>query len=317
MENIVFDSVSQYTHIVKGLDIAATQTSNGRFHGQQRSLTMSKLTISTRSFNTSLSIQARVKKDEFTFLLPRDSTRMYANCVEVNPHKIYMCSSEQEIFFNVRSEYQSIQICISTSNLLQYINIDELVKLTSLLQNNTIELPHHYQYKQQLYAFIENLLLHHERYNEQALFDAEEYILNALRTLLSPALNGQLKITESYSTRKAIIKRALDYIHKDQKLQITIPELASVCFCSIRSLEYAFRAILQLSPKKYLILRRFQLIREILMSSTNIQVNEILDQFGIINHGRFANDYFRFFGEYPSQSKGSALERYPSTTLTN
>ena len=107
-------------------------------------------------------------------------------------------------------------------------------------------------------------------------------------------------------TRLAIVNRALAYIHDNNFLNITTSELAKVSCCCLRSLEYAFKSILSMTPKQYLIKRRLQLIHSTLKFKSNSSINEILNGYRVSNHGRFAQDYFKFYDEYPYQTHNNS-----------
>ena len=85
---------------------------------------------------------------------------------------------------------------------------------------------------------------------------------------------------------------------------MTIPDLAEASFCCARSLEYAFKSILSMPPKQYLIKRRLQLIHTILKNPNSMSISEIIEKFGVVNQGRFAKDYFKFYKEYPHKTRG-------------
>nr|WP_252727361.1 helix-turn-helix domain-containing protein [Colwellia sp. C2M11] len=84
---------------------------------------------------------------------------------------------------------------------------------------------------------------------------------------------------------------------------MTIPELAKASFCCVRTLEYSFKQIIGMTPKQYIITRRLQQIHITLKEDKTKTIAELTKSYGIVNQGRFAQDYFKFFNEYPSDTK--------------
>jgi len=44
------------------------------------------------------------------------------------------------------------------------------------------------------------------------------------------------------------------------------------------------------------------------MSEGKLPVNEVIKNFGIVNQARFVNDYFKFYNEYPQQTREKRLD---------
>ncbi len=73
---------------------------------------------------------------------------------------------------------------------------------------------------------------------------------------------------------------------------------------SLRTLEMAFRACMDMPPARYLRLLRLNRVRERLlaMEPGEGQVGQVALDFGFSQPGRFAGEYRRLFGELPSES---------------
>ena len=85
---------------------------------------------------------------------------------------------------------------------------------------------------------------------------------------------------------------------------ISVKDLSRAAGVSVRTLQYAFREYMGVSPKAYIQSMRLNAVRKVLRSSrpgTNC-VADVANQLGFWHMGQFAADYRRLFGENPSET---------------
>jgi transcriptional regulator GlxA family with amidase domain len=134
-----------------------------------------------------------------------------------------------------------------------------------------------------------------------AIQDGENEIIHAVLDIFSSINNS---ITHHNPNKYVTtIKRALDYIELRDCRDISIPDLAKHSCSSIRNLEYGFNSILGLSPKQYMITRRLHSIKDELINQSETSIKDVLNNYGVINHGRFSKDFYSLFGIYPKELK--------------
>ena len=124
--------------------------------------------------------------------------------------------------------------------------------------------------------------------------------------------NSQARPRPAAGTRARGLKRALDRLRSAPLDSVNFPELCESAGVSRRTLEYAFRDQLGMSPQQFLRLRRLHRVRRELMwaSEASTTVTQLAHAHGFVDLGRFAGAYFSRFGERPSQTlRGSPPER--------
>jgi len=101
----------------------------------------------------------------------------------------------------------------------------------------------------------------------------------------------------------AATNRTLQYIEAHMVDRPTIRDLSKVAGVSRRTLEYAFRRQLDISPKSFMNQQRLTLVRRDLRQlSTEKSIADIANRWGYWHMGQFARDYQRQFGELPSHT---------------
>ncbi len=106
------------------------------------------------------------------------------------------------------------------------------------------------------------------------------------------------------SKRATAVQQAVCFIERFAHQSITISDLASELKVSPRTLEYAFRESLGVTPKAYLMSYRLNKVRRQLRASkaNQIKIADIANHWGFWHMGQFARDYQEFFSELPSET---------------
>jgi len=148
---------------------------------------------------------------------------------------------------------------------------------------------------------------------EPALFDehAKERVAaqnELLETLLATLrVADDFEFTRSDRTRQAqslIVKTAEDYAMSQFSDRLYVTDLCKVAAVSERTLEYAFKEIMGLTPVTYLTRLRLHRVRQALLAappgSTTVTTEAL--NWGFWHFGEFSRAYKECFGELPSET---------------
>jgi AraC-like DNA-binding protein len=306
MIDIIYSSIEDYLKKATELGMYATQLSSGKFLCCQKELKLPKLIIGNRYVSTSLLYQFTLKQDCFYIAIPKGNAGMLVNGQQIELNQLLVFTVEQEMLISIPQHYCSHYIIIPTVKLAKYFDEGDIALFKNatrqqIIGNNVCIQSENNQ--KHLCSLIETLLTESKVLSYQGVLDTQETIIELLCKLLAFSLPLAQQNNISRTRSLAIVNRALSHIHKNDAINITSPELADISFCSLRNLEYAFKSVLRITPKQYLIKRRLQLIHLALKSGRNLIISKVIKNFGIANEGRFAQDYFKFYNEYPHQTR--------------
>ena len=148
---------------------------------------------------------------------------------------------------------------------------------------------------------------------QPALFDeqakervaAQDELLETLLATLRVA--DDFESTRSDRTRQAqshIVKTAEDYALAQTGERLYVTDLCRVAAVSERTLEYAFKEIMGLTPVTYLTRLRLHRVRQALLAatpgSTTVSIEAL--NWGFWHFGEFSRAYRECFGELPSET---------------
>jgi AraC family ethanolamine operon transcriptional activator len=117
--------------------------------------------------------------------------------------------------------------------------------------------------------------------------------------------------------RRQGLRRALEYLRTADVSRASVAHLCRVARVSERTLRYAFRDELDLSPLAFLRRSRLHAARRELMNAEGAvpRVTDVANRQGFLELGRFAADYRRLFGELPSETLAHRRAVAPSPLL--
>lgn len=308
MTNLEFYSIDEYRKGLINMEVYATQLSSGLFSCAQRQFQLPKIVIGDQLINTSMQFHAEITQDCFYIVIPRKGV----DGVSVNGQNLLIdqplvFKQYQEMLVRLPKHYpKHYVIVISSEELGRYYGNDNINILKERLEYQYFDKPafsNDMNTLVKLSMIIDSLLIKGGILNYQAVMDAQETIIHLLCDFLTLS-STNFSISNIKKTRQLeIVNRALNYMNKTNNLKLTIPELAKVSFCCVRSLEYSFKQIIGMTPKQYIITCRLQDIHTTLKVDKTKTIAELTNRHGIVNHGRFAQDYFKFFNEYPNDTK--------------
>lgn len=124
--------------------------------------------------------------------------------------------------------------------------------------------------------------------------------VEACFTELGPVLPDQ-----SMSRRGEVVYRAIQHVEESQ-VATSAWEMAQAAGVSQKTLEVAFREVMDMTPGKYLVIRRLNAARRALVSADRAKasVTDVALEYGFTHLGRFAKNYRQLFGEAPSKTLG-------------
>lgn len=126
-----------------------------------------------------------------------------------------------------------------------------------------------------------------------------EIVLGLVAHIELPECRSQ---PERESRRRRGFARAIEAIRYGDLSTLDLPTLCTTAGVSTRTLEYAFRENLGISPGAFIRLLRLHTLRRTLVASAagESTVTELAYHLGFTQLGRLARDYRRVFGEVPS-----------------
>lgn len=132
----------------------------------------------------------------------------------------------------------------------------------------------------------------------------EDQLLQALADSLYNVENGREQQARGLANRRRHVDSARNYIEEHLEEAISIGRVAEHVNVTTRTLEFAFRDVLGVTPFQYLRCRRLNRIRKQLVGDSlkNRTIAWLAYENGFNHLGNFARDYKILFGELPSQT---------------
>lgn len=131
-----------------------------------------------------------------------------------------------------------------------------------------------------------------------------ELLERLLATLRVAAERGHGPINRTREERSRIVRAAEDYAMAQVDDHVYLTDLCKAAGVGERTLEYAFKAVMGMTPMSYLTRLRLHRVHEALLSaprdSTTVTAEAL--NWGFWHLGEFSRDYKKCFGESPSET---------------
>lgn len=303
--DITFNSIDDYSDAIKEFDLEAIQASAGIYINHHQIVDLPKIQLGLRSMSCATIHNGVLLQDAFYIVIPKENLQTYVNGKIVGLSQFFIIKPNEEVSTVFAADFSATIMCIPVTSLAEYIDEQSLMLLnqySELLRHEAVAPKNINTLNAKLNSIICFIVKNHQVLSNQSLEDAQESVFALLNEFLFSMLEQKGTIKTNRNNHYEIVKRAFSYIKGKEQINITIPELTNVCFCSTRNLEYAFKSIVKMTPKQFLIKRRLNLIHNMLNQNPTILIRDIVKSFGIINIGRFSNDYYQMFGQYPRET---------------
>lgn len=259
-----------------------------------------ELTLFYRKENLANLTVINQQNDQYLLILP--FSNLTVNGIKHKPNELLAFCPGDTAYCLLDDDFACIGMSFSTKQALNYVSHSALSKLQvygqSLLAFNKASL--------NFELFIDYLIKVCEPLSSAQNNSKVLNHLTVSKSLFARLVDSfpQQESVKSVNhkpnqTRKTIVERAFNYLMTLDKTNVPIPELAGQCYCSVRSLEYAFKSILLMTPKQFLTIRKYHLVRSSIKQQKVDSIKSLIQQFGLTNQGRFRLQYEELFGESP------------------
>ena len=129
--------------------------------------------------------------------------------------------------------------------------------------------------------------------------------LTTLRTFPSTAW-FEPTVEDRNDARPETLRRAIAYIESHPDEDVTVADVAAAARVTVRAVQLAFRAHLDMTPMAYH--RRVRLAHahdELVASDGDVSVADVATRWGFYNPGRFSAQHQQLYGELPHQTLGA------------
>jgi AraC family ethanolamine operon transcriptional activator len=292
------------------LDQDAVQLQSMPLRARQVIVRLDSAAVVFHSTNLRVRTRTSVRKGLLGYVTFGPQAKGTVNGLPVSPGLMLVAEPESEARFVADAGWESITFLIPPQDISTH--------LTARQRESEFHLPHGVETLQvneekvhRLFAWGKRLVdtaarqpaLFNERKEERGAAQAE--LLETLLATLRVA--NDFEPTRSDRTRQAyslIVKIAEDHalLHTGENLHVT--DLCTVAGVSERTLEYAFREVMGLTPVTYLIRLRLHRVRQALLTATHgsTTVSAEALNWGFWHFGEFSRAYKDCFGELPSDT---------------
>ncbi|MBV1916179.1 MAG: helix-turn-helix transcriptional regulator [Pseudomonadales bacterium] len=302
-----FDGFEKFIESLYGYDIEVQQLDNGFFTATSQQIVSGNILVSNLMTTRCIEVKGNPPPKLRTFGIPDEKCLPFIwrnQHSDGNTIQIYRDTTEMEMV--TQPFFSAIDLSIPEDTLNQQCQTLGLPELDTLLGDNEMLTCKPDSMRRLRNALRRVCLILGADPSLISTKGIQQEIECELPLLLLNALSSaeQQQGLASPGKRHSTLKKAVDYIKEFSNTPITLNNLCDETQVSARTLQHAFTDHFGMTPKAYLRVQRLNNARKQLFSSMpdNDQVTDIAYRNGFNHMGQFSADYYKLFGELPSET---------------
>ena len=292
------------------LDIDAVQLQSIPFRARRVTVGLEASAVLYQSTNLRLRTRTHVRKDLLAYVTFGARARGTVNGLAVRPGLMLAVEPGAEVTFVTDAGWESITFLIAPAEVSAHLAARQrerefhLPRGVEMLQVDPGQVRRLFDWGKRLtQAGARAPAPFNELKEERQAAEADllETLLATLRVAsdLEPTRSDQVRQMQSQ-----VVKTAEAYALSNAESRLYVTDLCRATAVSERTLEYAFKEVLGLSPMAYLVRLRLHRARKALLDATprSTTVSAEALKWGFWHFGEFSRAYRACFGEAPSET---------------
>lgn len=293
-----------------GLTLDAMQLTTAPFFVRRIVVRLDGVSVITHSVSHRLRTRSKLLPGFLAFTTIGPRSKATVNGLPIRPELMLAIDSETEAAFVVEPGYESVAFLVPQAEILG--------QWRDRRRGGSFRAPHGIETltanpEMVRGLFSRGMLLAESAARQPEVFNTRKEARSAARVEVVESLLAILGETSDFEPARAdralqsqalIVKRAEEYALSHTNDAIYVGALCRALGVSERTLEYAFRSVMGLTPMAYLIRLRLHRAREVLLAKTpeSTTVSAVALNWGFWHFGEFSRAYRSCFGERPSDT---------------
>jgi AraC-like DNA-binding protein len=305
--------ISDPTSVNAGLELIdqdAVQLQSMPLRGRRVIVRLETATVVFHASNLRLRTSTSVRKGLLAYVAFGPQTQGTVNGMPVCPDMMLAAAPESKARFVVEAGWESITFLVPPEEIAAHwmacrweraFRAPQGVETLQVSEAIACEL---FDWGKRLVeTAVEQPALFDEREEERAAAQVE-LIETLLATLRQASDFAPSRGDQTRRSRSDIVKRAEEYALAQTGVKFYVSDLCRVAGVSERTLEYAFKEVMGLTPVAYLTQLRLHRVRKALLAATPglTTVSAEALAWGFWHFGEFTRAYRECFGELPSET---------------
>jgi AraC-like DNA-binding protein len=295
---------------IEVLDLNAMQLESSPLRALRVIVRLEAAAVVLTTTNLPVRVRVRTLKDLLAYVAYGPHTDATANGLPLRPDVMMIAPPDTEALIVTNAGYEAMSLLIPAEAIRAHLEARE--RLADFRTPSGVEtLRIDADKLRTLFAWGKRLadiaVRQPELFNDSpaqraaAHVELVETLLAALATSSDFETDRGDRARQAYSS---IIKRVEDYVLAHAGDRIFVSDLCRAAAVSERTLESAFREVMDLTPMNYLVRMRLHRVREALLAGSNATTTVSAEalNWGFWHFGEFSRAYRQCFGELPSDT---------------
>ena len=294
-----------------GWDTDYRQVTSGKFESRLKLYASSKIRLTEHRCNQKMLVAGTPPPGHVGVVLPlnQQDKGLFQGRAPA-PNELCLISQQSEVYFQTPDGLRMVIATIPVSRLNQCLaitadrDVDQCLEKSRIITLNKSLIT-------DLEASISCAIRlgqseHHRDSFDVCLQEIEDHIISSLCRGMTPPVALE-RGARGRANRLRYLSRAQSFIAENLGAALSLESIALAVETSPRTLEVAFREVLNITVVQYIKCYRLNAVKNQLLKhkGSQVRIKSVALDYGFWHLGRFAQDYHSLFNEYPSQTLGT------------
>lgn len=298
---IEHQNIEQFKHMLS-FNIETIQTSAGLLNATRKNIIMSHLTLFHRQESASTTTTCFNHENQFVIGLPAQN--ILVNGHQLSNSELFLVAPKEVVHHPLPTNFQAYGLSFNVNAAHQYLGsrlVSVMIQQAENIRTGKVKLNNLEIFRQTIVNWFTQIEAKKAKLSSIEEVQIQNNIFDAIAMLFQSLLEEPVAL-QSVKNRRRIMTSAIEQLSNEAVMTTSVSQLAQKCFCSVRSLEYAFQDIVKMTPKQYIAFKKLHFLRHAILHGNFSSLSELGKHYGVTNLGRLSQHYFNLFGEYPKQT---------------
>ncbi len=295
---------------IEVIDLDAVQLASAPFRARRVVVRLDGAVVIHQSTNHRVRTRTKTQLGLAAFVTFGPATKGTVNALPIRPDLLLAVEAGTEVVFVPESGYESISLLLPTADLREQLKARQregdfrLPRGVEVLQTNPATSLRLFDWGKRLVELaVRQPALFNDR--KEARVAAQAEMVERLLSTLGPTRALEpARAARGPRSQTLVVKMAEEYALSHTNDHVHVGDLCRVADVSERTLQYAFKEVVGLTPMAYLIRLRLHRVREALLAAGRRSTtgSAVALDWGFWHLGEFSRAYKECFGELPSET---------------
>lgn len=301
--------IDAFASCLRRFELDVRQLDSGFFNARTITVDLDGLLLKRRTTSLRYAIKGRLPSG-LIFYFPLKPQSIFVDGLLIDPQVQLISTGTRQMLSVVPAAYDHLLVWVEQQELQQLLGVAEaaaFVARATAMDRCRVNPQRKVSLTRKLFELYCGVLYRKQALSPQDCLQLRQQIIALLDDYLRAHPQTQQRMPGG---QERLLLRTIALVEAEPARAFSLDELSAEVYASKRAIQYAFEALVGLSPMRYVKLNRLNMIRkELLQLGSRMHLGQLADKYQFSNQGRLVREYTDLFAEAPRDTARRGVSR--------